>query len=333
MDKSLLVSKIRIGTRKSALALAQTRQIEKSLRQHYPDIEIIINPYETSGDKLKDTSLSNLGGKGLFTKEIEEALLSNEIDVAVHSMKDFPVNYPDTLIIASVPLRESPFDVLLLSEQLLIKSQGVTSSSFYEILPMGAKVGTTSLRRSAQLKIFRPDVQVVPLRGNITTRIEKLKTGLYDAIILAEAGLNRLDIVEVLDRSPIPTDFMLPAIGQGALALECRQDDVKIHNILKSLDEENSHSAILAERAFLKELGGGCNFPVAAYACIEDGQLVLEGMIMNPSGSRFVRGTVRTPISFPEKSGELLAYKLLDNKGQSIMDEIHDTLGQKGQTG
>jgi hydroxymethylbilane synthase len=323
---------IRIGTRRSALALAQTSQVVHALNHAYPGIEIKTVEYVTSGDRFKEKPLSMVGGKGLFTLEIEEGLKNKEIDLAVHSMKDFPVAYPEGLVISAVPPRESPLDVLLINKQKAEENSGKKNIQFYDLLPTGARIGTTSLRRSAQLKIFRPDIQILPLRGNITTRIEKLEKGLFDAIILAEAGLNRLGISGQFEKHIIPLKYMLPAIGQGALALECRENDLDIRNILQSLNDEDTYLAVMAERAFLKTLGGGCNYPVAAYGEVREGMIHLEGMIMNPQGSRYVRNAIAGLKSDTLKIGNTLAEQLLNNHGREILEEINNPLNQKGLT-
>ncbi len=266
---------------------------------------------KTKGDKILDVPLAKVGGKGLFVKEIEEALLREEIDLAVHSMKDVPTELPEGLEIAIIPERESPFDVLISRENLS-----------FEGLPPGARVGTSSLRRTAQLRAKRPDLQIENLRGNLDTRLRKLSEGLYEAIIVAEAGLLRLGLGDT-PRERFSPEVMLPAIGQGALAIEIRKADTELREGLSFLHHEETAVAVAAERAFLERLGGGCQVPLAAYACFDGGNLVVEALIADPSGEPLLRDKLEGPPSQAAEMGRRLAEELLSRGGQKILGKVY----------
>jgi len=300
---------LRVGTRGSKLALAQTNWIVNQIRTRYPEVQIEKVIIKTKGDKILDVPLAKIGGKGLFVKEIEEALLRKEIDFAVHSMKDVPSELPEGLGIVAIPEREDPRDVFV----------GRELKSLSE-LPEGAKVGTSSLRRQAQLKRLRPDLEILPLRGNVDTRLRKLSEGQYEAIILAEAGLKRLGLD--VEREPLSPEIMLPAVGQGVLAIEAREEDVETREILASLHHPKTALCAQAERAFLKRLQGGCQVPLAAHATLTDGLLVIEGFIADTEGRRFYRERLEGSPEEGEALGIKLAEILLERGGQEILAEL-----------
>ncbi len=298
-----------MGTRGSKLALAQTDWVIHQLKSHYPEIEFEKIIIKTTGDKILDAPLSKVGGKGLFVKEIEEALIRGDIDFAVHSMKDVPSEVPPELEVSIIPERESPFDVLISPWETL------------EALPKGAKIGTSSLRRLSQIKRLRADFIVSSLRGNVDTRLRKLKEGQYDGIILAEAGLKRLGIQIKYKRFTL--DEIIPAVGQGALGIEIRREDKKIKELLKILHSEKTALEIKAERSFLRIMEGGCQVPLGAYATINQGKLTLTGFISDLEGERFYRDIIEGEPSSSEKLGELLAKKLLSMGGENILKELY----------
>ena len=300
---------LRVGTRGSKLALAQTDWVVRQIRVRYPELRIEKVVIKTKGDKILDVPLAKIGGKGLFVKEIEEALLRKEIDFAVHSLKDVPSELPEGLDIVAIPEREDPRDVFV--------GRGIGGLSE---LPEGARVGTSSLRRQAQLKRLRPDLEILPLRGNVDTRLRKLSEGRYEAIILAEAGLRRLGLA--VERTPLSPETMLPAVGQGVLALEAREDDPETVEILRVLHHRETALCAGAERAFLKRLQGGCQVPLAAYAILRDGLLVMEGFIADTEGRRFYRERVEGPPEESEALGIRLAEILLERGGREILEEL-----------
>src|SRR5215471_10691126 len=269
------MARLRIGSRGSQLALWQANHISALLREkgHEVEIEII----KTTGDKILDVALSKVGTKGMFTKEIEEALAARRIDLAVHSLKDLPTDLSDKFEIAAVPVREDPRDALCSKKY----------SSIQE-LPQGARVGTSSLRREAQLKAVRPDLQVHPLRGNVDTRLRKLESGDYDAIILAAAGLNRLGKTQLV-RQVIPAEVMTPAAGQGALAIEIRRGDSEVRRHLAFLDDAAARATTTCERALLNKLGGGCQVPIGAFAEVRGGRIHLNALVAHPDGTKVLR--------------------------------------------
>ncbi len=302
---------IYVGTRGSKLALAQTNWVINQLKERYPSLTVETKIIKTKGDKITDVPLAKVGGKGLFVKEIEEALLRGEIDFAVHSLKDVPTELPAGLEIAIIPRRESPYDVL-------ISRRG---DGFWE-LPPGAKVGTSSLRRGAQIRAARPDLQIENLRGNLDTRLRKLKEGLYDAIIVAEAGLLRLGLKDT-PRQRLPFDMMLPAIGQGALAIEVRAEDVELKESLQFLHHAETAFCVAAERAFLAALGGGCQVPLAALARMEGEDLLLEGLIADPEGQKILRSKRKGSPQMAQEMGRELAQELLARGGQEILARVY----------
>ncbi len=301
---------IRIGTRGSKLALWQANWIKGSLVSQYPDLEITLVAIKTTGDKILDVPLAKVGGKGLFVKEIEEALMDQRIDLAVHSMKDVPTDLPELLHLPVICEREDPRDALL--------SHGKTFSE----LPQGAKVGTSSLRRQAQLLHHRPDLSMVDLRGNLDTRIRKLDTEGLDAVILAAAGLRRMGwadkITEILS-----TDTSLPAIGQGAVGIECRREDPRINDLISFLLHPETFDAVQAERACLKKLEGGCQVPIAAYAVIREDTLHLTGLVGSVDGKELVRNEISGPRKEGKSLGTELAEQLLSAGADRILKEIY----------
>jgi len=301
---------IRVGTRGSKLALAQTDWVILQLKGFYPEWEFEKVIIKTKGDKILDAPLSKIGGKGLFVKEIEEALIRGEIDFAVHSMKDVPSIIPEELEIACIPERESPFDVWISDYE-----------NFFE-LPSYSKVGTSSLRRLSQLKKLRKDLEILPLRGNVDTRLRKWKEGEFEGIILAEAGLKRLGIE--INYRRFTVDEMIPAVGQGALGIEIKKDNKKIKEILKNIHSIKTEICIRAERTFLRILEGGCQVPLGAYSWIENSKLFIIGFISDLEGERFYKFKEEGSISEPERLGEKLARKLLKAGGEEILREIYE---------
>lgn len=302
---------LKIGTRGSRLALAQSGWVKKKIKEKYPDLDIALISIKTRGDKIIDSPLAKIGGKGLFVKEIEDALIRREIDIAVHSIKDVPAELPEGLHIPIFPEREDPRDALL-SE----KYSGIDD------LSSGASVGTGSLRRSSQLLHMRPDLEIIPIRGNVDTRIKKMESGDVQAIILAAAGLIRLGFSARI-RQVLPSEVCLPAAGQGALGLEVRSDDRMLRTDLSFLNHGPTEIAVRAERAFLKELGGGCQVPVAAYCFLDGASLTLEGMVAELNGKRIMRDKLTERIGNPEKIGYDLARRLLDAGADEILEGVY----------
>jgi hydroxymethylbilane synthase len=300
-----------IGTRGSRLAMWQAEWVQARLREISADVRVSLRRIKTSGDKILDVPLAKVGGKGLFVKEIEDALIQGDIDLAVHSMKDVPTVLPDALEILCVPAREDPRDVLVSREAFTL-----------ERLPQGARVGTSSLRRQSQLLHHRSDLRIEMLRGNLDSRLRKLRAGEYDAIVLAAAGLRRMgwngEVTEYL-----PFAVSLPAIGQGALGLEGRCDDSFVRSLVSGLDHSPTRIAVMAERALLERLEGGCQVPIAAHAVIKEEQVVLEGLIASLDGRRIVRDSVQGLATDGQSLGVRLAERLLAGGGESILKEIY----------
>lgn len=294
-----------IGSRSSRLALWQSEFVKIKLQSLHPEIKIHIEIIKTTGDVNTLQPLTEIGGKGVFTKELEEALLDGRVDLAVHSLKDLPTILPDGLTLSAITEREDPRDALIIRKDLRNESSSISS------LPLNAIVGTSSQRRMAQLKSLRPDVHLKDLRGNVDTRLRKLDEGKYDAIILASAGLRRLGWGDRISES-IPIDEMLPAVGQGALGLETREKDSDIINLIKSLDHQETAIACKTERAFLRSLGGGCQLPIAGFAVVCDGNIILQGLIANESFDEIKRGEIKGNINDAEIIGESLANQLLN---------------------
>ncbi len=297
-----------IGTRGSSLALAQTNEVVEKLKKTAPNVRYEIAPIKTQGDKMHDIGTSAVEGKNLFTKEIEDALIESRVDVAIHSMKDLTTELPPGLVIAAVPERLNPRDVLVSRRK-----------EKFAQLPGGARVGTSSARRKAQLLAARGDLEIVDMHGNIDTRLRKLRGGDYDAIVLAAAGLIRLGL-EKSATEFLATDVMLPAVGQGALALQGRKDDAEVMDLLSKLNHEPTRKAVDAERAFARRLGANCRTPIAAYAKLEGNSIVIEGMVAAPNGRMLLRSRIVSDGPDAAKVGEELAESLL-KKGAEIVLE------------
>ncbi len=311
-------NKIIIGTRSSKLALWQAEFVKSELHKLYPEINIELNKIKTTGDKILDVPLAKVGGKGLFVKEIEEALLRGEADIAVHSMKDVPTEFPDGLHLAVICRREDPRDVLI---------SRVQDSKFriknFNSIPHKAKIGTSSLRRSCQLLNIRPDLIIEQLRGNVDTRIRKLDEGMYDAIILAAAGAKRLGLGNRITEF-LSFEVSLPAIGQGAIGIECRNDDEFVNRLISPLNHEDTAICVKAERAFLKRLEGGCQVPIAAHAIFLDKNTIsLDGLVGSIKGDRIIRGNKKGAVSDAEKIGIELAEDILARGAKIILDEVY----------
>ncbi|MGH7274192.1 MAG: hydroxymethylbilane synthase [Nitrospiria bacterium] len=307
---------LRIGTRGSKLALEQAEWVKARLESRYSNLEVTLKKIKTAGDMILDVPLAQVGGKGLFVKEIEEALLRKEIDLAVHSMKDVPTFLPPDLHLGTVTEREDPRDVLI--------SRG--GQSLME-LRKGARIGTSSLRRQAQLLHFRQDFEMVPLRGNLDTRVRKLAQEGLDGIILAAAGLKRMGWLDRITEY-IPFEVSLPAVGQGALGIECRAADEATNRRVDFLKHEVTRRCVHAERAFLRRLEGGCQVPIAALGQIENKRLRLEGLVSSVDGRRLIRDSLEGPVGEVEQIGVQLAELLLSKGAEAILKEIY-SLGWK----
>ncbi|MCD4721131.1 MAG: hydroxymethylbilane synthase [Desulfobacula sp.] len=302
---------IRIGTRGSKLALWQANFIKSEIMRLFPDLDVELNIIKTTGDRITDRPLAMIGGKGLFVKEIENALINNDIDLAVHSMKDMPGELPEGLIIGAIPKRENPFDVLISKNKCLLVD--------YE---KGAKIGTSSLRRASQIKHIRPDVIIESIRGNLDTRIKKLKSGEYDAIVLAAAGLIRLDqeseITEYIDET-----IMIPAVGQGALCIETRENDGDIALIMEKLDHHDTRVCVTGERAFLKQIEGSCHIPVACFGKIIDNEVGLTAVVASVDGKELIKEQIISPMDKVKSHGQTLADQVLEKGGKKILESLN----------
>ena len=301
---------LKIGTRQSLLALWQSNHIAACLRKQYPDCEVVLKKIVTKGDRILDVPLAQIGGKGLFTKEIEEDLLSGEVDLAVHSLKDMPTVLPEGLCLTAITERANVGDAFVSNKY----------DSFAE-LPLGAVVGTSSLRRKAQLLAARPDLTIRDLRGNVDTRLRKLDEGLYDAVILAAAGLERLGHGDRI-KAVIPSSVCLPAVGQGALAIECSTDDAEVRQMLDFLNDMPTVHATNAERAFLGLLEGGCQVPIGVHADVEGDKIKIEAIIAALDGSTVLRDTIEGAAVDAVALGQELGKKMLANGGQEILAAI-----------
>ena len=304
------IRKVRIGSRGSPLALWQANWIKDLLLKQHSDLDVDIKIIKTSGDKIQDVPLAKIGGKGLFVKEIEESLLKRKVDFAVHSMKDMPINFPINLCIACVAKRENPFDALISRNDIKLAD-----------LPKGAKIGTGSLRRISQLLNYRPDFKLIPLRGNLETRLKKLDTEGLDAIILAAAGLIRLGwdsrITEII--SP---DILLPAMGQGAVGIEARKNDVENQILLADIDDEDTHYALDAERALVSQLEGGCNVPIGAFATLDADQITLTGLVASLDGKTLYKKAMTDIKTNAIVMGRKMGDELIGMGADRIMQEI-----------
>jgi hydroxymethylbilane synthase len=299
---------VRIATRRSPLALWQANHVAGLLRRQEPGLEVALRELMTRGDRILEVPLAQVGGKGLFVKEIEDALLTGEAEIAVHSMKDLPALVAGGLTIAAVPVREDPRDALCSPRWKTL-----------DALPKGAKVGTSSLRRSAQLKALRPDLQTEVVRGNVQTRLDKASQGL-DAVVLAYAGLKRLGLDGHATQVFSPEE-MLPAVAQGALALEARADDAVTLRRLAGLDDATTRHQIEAERGFLARIEGGCQVPIGGHAVVKDGQVWLRALVASLDGTRIIRGERRGPVAEAKALGVALAEELLGKGADAILKE------------
>lgn len=302
--------KIIIGSRGSQLALWQANWVKSQLENLHGNADISIRVITTSGDKIKDVPLSKIGGKGLFVKEIEEALLAKEIDLAVHSMKDVPIEIPSQLEISIITKRENPLDAL-------ISKNGKKLAD----LPQGATIGTSSLRRSSQLLNYRNDFKVHPLRGNVDTRLKKVEEGKYDAILLASAGLNRLGWSNRITEE-ISHEIIIPAMGQGALGIETRLGDTKTYNFISSLNHEQTNYEVSAERALVGKLDGGCQVPIGAYAKTEDNLITLKGLVASLDGKIIHKSEIVGPIDDAINIGQDLGEELLKMGANEILEKL-----------
>nr|WP_315040556.1 hydroxymethylbilane synthase [uncultured Moraxella sp.] len=313
---------LKIATRQSPLALWQAEHIKARLEQLYPDLTIELLTMTTKGDKILDTPLAKIGGKGLFVKELEQALFDKRADIAVHSLKDVPMELPNGLTLGAYCEREQPTDAFVSNHFATLDD-----------LPIGAKLGTSSLRRQCQIQQYRPDLQIVSLRGNVGTRLSKLDNGEYDAIILATSGLTRLGLTDRI-RHELDTDVSLPAVGQGALAIECRADDDEILDLLKPLNHEISKICVLAERAMNRHLQGGCQVPIAGFATVHDGQIWLRGRVGSVDGKILLKSEHHNALLDPntqamideqiaESMGIVVAEELIAQGADKILAEIY----------
>lgn len=305
------VSEIRIATRESALALWQANYVKDKLEAAHPGLKVTLVPMTTKGDQILDTPLAKIGGKALFVKELEVAMLENRADIAVHSMKDVPVEFPEGLMLHTICEREDPRDAFV-------------SNNFATLddLPEGSVVGTSSLRRQCQLKALRPDLKIRDLRGNVNTRLRKLDEGQYDAIILAAAGLLRLEMADRI-RQYLPTELLLPANGQGAVGIECRVDDAEIQALLNALEDAPTRARVLAERAMNRGLEGGCQVPIGSYAEISGQDLQLKGLVGSLDGEHIIRADISGPVADAEKLGSELAKTLLKLGADDILKAVY----------
>ena len=301
---------LRIGTRGSQLALWQARWVQQELIRHWPALTVDLVIIKTQGDKIQDVPLAKVGGKGLFVKEIEEALLDGRIDLAVHSMKDMPAELPEGLTIGAIPRRENPLDALLSKNNVALSQ-----------LPRAARVGTSSLRRSAQLLYQRPDLNIVALRGNLDTRLKKLAETDLDAIVLAAAGLIRLEKTRHITAYLAPGE-MLPAVGQGALCVEHRANNPVTTRLLSVLEHTPTRTAVTAERAFLRRLEGGCQVPIAAHGTVEEGGLRLTGLVADITGKTIVKSSAAGPAESAEALGVQLAETLLAKGADTLLENM-----------
>ena len=309
----MAISKIRIATRRSKLAMVQTLWVKEELERNIPNIEVHIEAMATQGDKILDVALAKIGDKGLFTKELETQMLEDKADIAVHSLKDLPTNLPDGLTLGCITKREDPSDALVVNKK--------NESYRLETLPSGSIVGTSSLRRLAQLKFNFPNLIFKDIRGNVITRLEKLDSGKFDCIILAAAGLKRLGFESRIHQL-IPSEISLHAVGQGALGIECKLDNHDVLKIIQVLTHKETSKRCLAERSFLRELEGGCQVPIGVNSKIKNNQIFLTGMVASIDGKTLIKDKSIGPSTDPERIGKDLANKLKNQGAEKILEEI-----------
>ncbi|MDX1251397.1 MAG: hydroxymethylbilane synthase [Gammaproteobacteria bacterium] len=302
---------VRIATRKSPLALWQAEYVRDRLLELHPGLQVELVKMTTQGDKILDSPLAKIGGKGLFVKELEQGLLEGRADIAVHSMKDVPAEFPPGLHLAVICEREDPRDAFVSNKYATLDD-----------LPQGARVGTSSLRRQCQLCARRPDLEILTLRGNVNTRLAKLDAGEFDAIILASAGLKRLGMANRIT-AYIDTSISLPAVGQGAVGIECRENDPRINALLTPLNHVPTHTRVVAERAMNRRLEGGCQVPIGGYAVLESDTITLRGLVGRPDGSEMVRGEISGPATAAEDLGQRLADDLLARGAAAILKDVY----------
>lgn len=307
----MTTKKIRIATRKSPLALWQAEFVQQQLKQAHPDIDIEIITMLTKGDIILDVPLAKVGGKALFVKELENALLENRADIAVHSMKDVPITFPEGLGLTTICQRGNPCDAFVSNKYSNINN-----------LPVNAVVGTSSYRRQSQLRAYRPDLTIKDLRGNVGSRLSKLDNGEYDAIILACAGLERLKLPSRI-RCEIPAEQCLPAVGQGAVGIECRLNDTETQKLLDAINHKPTQIRVNAERAMNGRLNGSCQVPIGSYATLENDTLRLRGLVAEPDGSNIIADEITGKITDAEKLGEILGQRLLDNGAHEILQRLY----------
>ncbi len=301
---------IRIATRKSPLALWQAEEVARQLKIHHPELQIELVKIVSKGDKILDAPLAKVGGKGLFVKELEQAMLDGEADIAVHSMKDVPMEFPEGLYLSVIMEREDPTDAFVSNQYACL-----------EDLPSNAKIGSSSLRRQLQIKEIMPDAEMLNLRGNVNSRLQKLDEGQFDAIILATAGLVRLEFEDRI-KTRIPAEQSLPSVGQGAVGIECRVGDERIESLIAPLNHSDTYTRLMAERAMNNRLNGGCQVPIAGFAVLEGDEIYLRGLVGRPDGSEVVRGEIRGPRQDAEEIGTQLADELLDKGADVILREM-----------
>ena len=311
--------KLKIASRRSKLAMVQSLWVKEQLEKNIPDLEVSIEAMATQGDKILDVALAKIGDKGLFTKELEAQMLLGQADIAVHSLKDLPTNLPKGLTLGCITRREDPSDALVVNKK----------NAFYQLetLPPGSIVGTSSLRRLAQLRYKFPHLNFKDIRGNVITRIEKLDSGKFDCIILAAAGLKRLGFESRIHQI-IPNEISLHAVGQGALGIECKSDDKDVLKIINILEDRVTSQRCLAERAFLRELEGGCQVPIGVNSIIENDKLNLTGMVASIDGNKLIKDISIGNVNAPEEVGKKLAEKLIKQGADKILSEIFEKFRQ-----
>ncbi|MXP51412.1 hydroxymethylbilane synthase [Pantoea sp. SoEX] len=309
----MLKKVLKIATRKSPLAICQATYVKNLLNKIYPKLNIKLVPVVTQGDIILDKLIFKIGGKGIFVKELEQLILQHQADLAVHSIKDLPAKLPEGLGLVTICKRENPYDVIVSHEY-----------SSIDDLPKGAVIGTSSLRRGCQIISYRPDLLIHSIRGNIGTRIDRLSRGKYDAIIIAAAALNRLGLKHKIKHQIIPANILLPAVGQGAIGVECRLEDNNLIRLLKVLNHEDTAVCVKAERVMNNYLQGNCELPIASFGVLEGDDIWLRGLIGTPDGSLIIKNEIRGSRLKYKEMGIILAKKLLSSGGQKILNILHE---------